>query len=958
MASGGTFFKYSFLQIFKNSRRTFSAIIGVTLAVTLVAAESISIDSSARAVMDSLLAGVPVDMMASTATTTDFSTVARSLGRVSLVDRVEPISGYQYQATVRSAKNSSAVFPLNLSGVGDGFGRVESRFGFSGKFQLSPGGIVISENRSALIGAGAGQKLTLVGTVQVGYNSTTGLPVYQNNTVELAITAVISHEGVPDSYTIVNEAPSIYNPEGRENPAKMGAMGRYFTKDVAAFVELGELGGIVARLRDGSSSHEMREVDDHFNRTFHYCIWTQRYSVMNPFDPDGSRQSLAKLEQRLTLAGDEFSVDIFENNIEPILTRTYDSALSARGKYLAFSLPVIFLGFYLGILGVEMGMAERRQEAALVKSRGATRSHLLRLLLIEGVFLGVLAGVLGLVAGALISAALFASFVPAASGLSAGLYITDTSVGLAMFLGVLLMALAMFLPARRAVRTEISEGLHYYSTEEATEKYNPKWAILFSVLSVLFYIVIMLFDPQKWYEEGLSLDLVYFVLSVIRGIGSLVSWLIPVLLIFGVTSLLTRASYRPYSFLARMTRPLTGELWPVVDRNLVRNPKRASRVCIIIAISITFGILVTTWAGTESDHQERLSRVIVGADVRAVFSTTGRANLSLGPAISALPHVGDVALTYSVELASIARGGIDLYALPARNYSRVAYLDDHLFLEGSPSDVASLAGGKRIMINQALQAETSARAGDTVNLRISTGSASQPVQLSCRIIAVVKALPGMVGEVHNGYIQTLLPAAFIDQSNLDLSSLPVNGVAAFVKSDSPGEVAREMKAAFAGGRLGQVLVEEDYLSEIQSGPVSVSDYKFLLIESAFALVIVTVGLALILTAAVYERRKETAGWIARGATRRQVASMFVAEAMTLLALALAVGVVVGFLTAYMVLGLFGTSGVDPVGRSLVVSADTLWLVGATVASLLLTSYAVSWKASRVELAQVLRLRGA
>src|SRR5512137_2606793 len=101
MASAGTFLRYSLLQTFKNSRRTFSAIIGVTLAVTLVAAESISIDSSARAVMDSLLAAAPVDMMASTATTTDFSTVARSLGRVSLVDRVEPISGYQYQATVR-----------------------------------------------------------------------------------------------------------------------------------------------------------------------------------------------------------------------------------------------------------------------------------------------------------------------------------------------------------------------------------------------------------------------------------------------------------------------------------------------------------------------------------------------------------------------------------------------------------------------------------------------------------------------------------------------------------------------------------------------------------------------------------------------------------------------------------------------------------------------------------------
>jgi len=958
MASAVTFFKYSFLGIFKNSRRTFSAIIGVTLAVTLVAAQNISVDSSARAVMDQLLAGVPVDMMARTAATTDYSGVAGSLARVSLVDGVEPISGNQYTTLARSSVNTSATFPIRLSGVEPGFGRVASRFGLSGRFQLSPGGIVISENLSAATGVGAGQRLSLVETVEVGWNSTTGRPVYRNNTVELSVTAVVSHEGVPDSYEIVNEAPSIYNPQGRENPAKTGEMGRYFVKNTASFVVLGELGGIVARLKEGSGPPVMKDVDEHFNRTFHYCIWTQRYSVMNPFDPDGSRQSLAKLEQRLSLAGDKFGVDIFENDLQPILTRTYDSAISARGKYLAFSLPVIFLGFFLGIIGVDMGMAERRQEAALVKSRGATRSHLLWLFLVEGVFLGILSGALGLVAGALISAALFAYFVPAASGLAPGLYITDFSIELGMFLGVLLMALAMFLPARRASRAEVSEGLHYYSTEEATEKYKSRYAILFTFLSVTFYLVITLFDPQKWYEEGRPLNTAYNVLSILRAVGTLISWLIPVLLIFGVTSLLTRASYKPYGYLARLTRPLTGELWPVVDRNLVRNPKRASRVCIIIAISITFGILVTTWASTEYDHQQRLSRVIVGADVRAVLSSSGSVNLSIGSAIAHLAHVDDSAVSYSIDQASIGRGGIDLFTLMARNYSRVAFLDDHLFLEGSRSDVASLAGGKRIIINQALQAETSARAGDTVNLKITVGTGSQPIQLSCRIVAVVKALPGMVGEVQNGYIQTLLPAAFIDQSNLDLRSVSIKQVSVFVESGSPRQAAREIKAAFPGGRTAQVLVEEEYLAELQGGPVSISDYKFLLIEGGFALVIVTVGLALILTAAVYERRKETAGWLARGATRRQVASMFVAEATTLLALALAVGILAGFMTAYMALGLFGTSGVDPVGRSLIVSSDTLWLVGATVASLLITSYAVSWKASRVDLAQVLRIRGA
>lgn len=955
MASAGTFLRYSLLQTFKNTRRTFSAIIGVTLAVTLVAAENISVDSSARAVMDSLLEKVPVDLTARTSDTENYGSVARDLSRVSLVSAVEPISGNQYSARVRSAQNLSETFPLNLSGVEGSFGDVASRFGFSGDFRLLPGGIVISQNLSARIGAAAGQKAVLVESVFAGYDERTRLPVFRNNTVELEVSSVISHAGVPDSWEVSSSSPSIYNPQGRVRPE--GEAGRLFARDAAAFVELGELGSIVARLRQGADTTAMKAVDDRFNRTFHYCIWTERYSVLSPFDSDGSRQSLAKLEARLTLAGDEFGVDIFENNLEPVLERTYQSFQDARVKYLAFSLPVVFLGLYLGVLGVDMGMAERRREAALLKSRGGTRSHLVRLFITEGVVLGMLAGALGILFGALISAVLFQYFVPAASGLAPGLYITSYSVGLSMFLGVLLMLIAMYLPARRAARVEIIKGLHYYSTEESVERYNPSWALLFSAISVMFYLVITLFDPQKWYEEGRGLDVTYFVLSFLRIIGTLVSWLIPLLLIFGVTALLTRASYRPYALLARWTRPLTGELWPVVERNLVRNPRRASRVCVIIAVSITFGILVTTWAATEIDHQRALSRVIVGADLRAEFPVSAAYNASLGPALESLPHVGGAAFAYSVEGASIARGGVDLYALQARSYSRVAYLDERLFLEGSPSDVASMAKGKRIIINQALQAQSSAGAGDTVLVKISTRAQGQPIQISCRIVAVVKALPGTLGDVYNGYIQNLLPAAYIDAGNLDIRSVSVNRATAFVESGSPGLAAREIWAAFPAVRPWQVLVEEDYLEDLKGGPVSVADYKFLLIESGFALVIVTAGLALILMAAVYERRKETAGWMARGATRRQVALIFVAEAATLLSLALAVGLVVGFMTAYMALGLFGSSGVDPVGRSLIVSADTLWLLAATVASLIVTSYAVAWKASRVELAQVLRLRG-
>jgi len=508
MASAGTFFKYSFLQIFKNSRRTFSAMVGVTLAVSLVAAENISVDSSARMVMESLLSGVPVDLMARTTVPRDYAGIAEEISRVALVDRVEPISGYHYDSKVISANGTSERLPVKLSGVRPEFGRVASRFGFQGKFTLAPGGIVISRNLSAASGIGVGGVLWLEETVDLGPNPVTHVQEWRNNTVELKVTAVISHAEVPSKYDLPGEGAgvSVSNPGGRTSPTEFGELGRYFVKNLAAFVVLEELGDLASRLHSRPQPTDASTIDQKYNRTFEYCIWLQRLSVLNPFDPDGSRSSLAKLEQRISIAGMEADLDIFQNNLETIIDQTSRTATDARGRYLAFSLPVVALGLYLGILGVDLGMAERRQEAALIMSRGAGKTHLLRLFLTEGLCLGILAGLAGLVLGALISVLLFQYFVPAATGLNLQLLLTPFSASLSIFLGVILMLAAIYRPARRISGTDISEGLHYYSTEEATERYNPRNAIIMTSLSVVMYLALVLFDPQAWYDEGRPLD--------------------------------------------------------------------------------------------------------------------------------------------------------------------------------------------------------------------------------------------------------------------------------------------------------------------------------------------------------------------------------------------------------------------------------------------------------------------
>ncbi len=56
-----TFFRYALLDLVRGRRRTFSSILGIVMAVTFLSGTFIAIDSSARATLEGLLAGVNGD---------------------------------------------------------------------------------------------------------------------------------------------------------------------------------------------------------------------------------------------------------------------------------------------------------------------------------------------------------------------------------------------------------------------------------------------------------------------------------------------------------------------------------------------------------------------------------------------------------------------------------------------------------------------------------------------------------------------------------------------------------------------------------------------------------------------------------------------------------------------------------------------------------------------------------
>ncbi len=74
MSSAGAFIRFAFGSIFRNRRRAISAMIGIILAVTLIAGENIAIDTTASSALMNALKAVQVDFIAS-ASSSDYMNV-------------------------------------------------------------------------------------------------------------------------------------------------------------------------------------------------------------------------------------------------------------------------------------------------------------------------------------------------------------------------------------------------------------------------------------------------------------------------------------------------------------------------------------------------------------------------------------------------------------------------------------------------------------------------------------------------------------------------------------------------------------------------------------------------------------------------------------------------------------------------------------------------------------------
>jgi putative ABC transport system permease protein len=902
--------------------------LGVLLAVTFVAGTFIAIDSSARATLDATLAGISGDFAYvfnnpnSNLSYTELEAALLEVGGVVDVSAGVHLPVYSIDNGTRLSNGGRETFltayaidpahpPALMKGVT-----------VTGSLD-QPRTIGLSRDLADSLGVRIGDRVRALAS----YNATFSW------TANMTVGALLD----------------------RSAPSASGCFPYSCSGPGFAIVHLRDKGWLFTQL-------QMSPI----GASFYGEIWIDRTRFVNPYDLDATARNLLILERRLNSI--LFPYGYVTNNIGPQLQDFQNQIGIQRVQYLLLSMPVLLLGIYLGVVGVDLSHAERRRELAVLKTRGARPRQLMGLLLLEAVVGGLIATAIGLALGVGLSRFLLGVVNPygAKPAPYEAFVLSTNTIFTVAILSVVLMASVSYRSAKRTAGLPIVETLRYYAPGETRIHYSPNLDLALISISVLVYVLV------ASRRNGPS-DLWTFLLGFIPFI---LLPFVPLLLIVGITRLATRSTGKVYDWFSRAAKPFTKDLYYVIRRNLMRNPRRSANVAIIIALGLAFGVFSLTILATNQAHLEREIRMGIGADM-AVFLAgppsiqppSILANLGAIPGVSGATPVTTLGLTAQYGYPVV-------YALDPDAYFAVAQPEDWYFESGNRgTGLAILQQKGQVLVSKSYADKLALFVGDRIPLSAMfswNGSVTGTVRDNVTVGGIVSRLPGMsysgvyyspprIGPFDSthaiwGSVQTL--TAFLGSN----ASRNFGTIDRYLADLGPGADYRSVKAATLRIPLvSRVEVTQELVEAQTQSAGARAFYGFLAMEIAFIVIILTAGVGLILYAASLERDVEFAAIIARGSSAWQTAKLLVGEAFVIMLVGLTIGVGVGAGTGFLASQWLATGPTgaltSPVPYFFVFPWEAVLLVILGPASMLLSAFAVSTRTAHLNVAKVLKLRG-
>jgi putative ABC transport system permease protein len=880
--------------------RTATRVLVLAAAVGLLGAMLLFIGSSLRTMTGSAIRSVPLDWQGPVSSYAAAGGVAAGVAQQSGVAAATPAATAPFAGVVHSGPAGvSTAGSGSLLAVNPGYERHFNVYRFL-QGGLVPGQIVLDQQLAATLQARIGDAVTI-----------TPRPGARPRSFRVSGVALIT---APD---IVFQP---LNPQLGPAPAQPPANAAILPLDTFARTMAPELPSITAAnigssAVPGAQSGVQWQVDAQADPALLGHTPGQAYTH--------SVQTVNRIER--SLPGQVQFVD----NLSDRLNTAAGDALYAETLYIMLALPGALVGLGLAYIAA-LGTVERdRQELALLRARGARRTHLLALAGAESAAIGLLAGALGTGVAVLAAQGLIQGGV----GLTAVRGIVVAAVCVALATGG---ALAARLGATAAVwRSTVSSA-----RRSVRREHRPLWQRLY-----LDLIALALSGLIYWLTASTGFSAIVnpdsnptLSLSVYMFFGPALLWL-------GATLLLVRLRGGALAWAARR---IAGPRAKTPNGFLLASAGRRgapiNRGLIIVGLLLAFGVNLGIFTATYDQQAGVDAQLTLGADVTVAAPPGVASGHDLSRRIAAVPGV-DATTAVDHSYAYVGPDLQDTYGIDPNTFTGATSLRDSYFLGGTAAQIMARLRTRPdgILVSKETITDYSLNLGDLLRLRVLDHRTGQFHVVPFHVVGVVQEFPSAP---RDSFMVTNL-------SYISAADHAGGANVVFVRSGDPsGTAARIAAATQSDGTIVKDITQQAQQTVSSITTVDLRGVSKIL--EAFTVLLAAAAMGLFIALNQIERRQEYATMAALGARLRQIRSFTLSEAALVLGAGIPLAALLGWVLSQMLIAML-QHAFDPPPDQLAVPWTYLGeLVGAAIVGSLIAAIIASRSQARMNLGAILR----
>lgn len=635
--------------------------------------------------------------------------------------------------------------------------------------------------------------------------------------------------------------------------------------------------------------------------------------------------------------------DYLLDNISNTLGVAAQDAAVAKRLFIFLGVPGGLLAAMLAAYAGTVLAAAQRREQATLRIRGASRRHLLRMLMLRTATLTAVGSAVGLVLGYVVVAVILGQDSLNRAGTSN--LLVSALIGSGS--GFMATGTALYLTGRRSIDREINED------RARLAERPPLWRrARLDLIAVAVVAVGTVLAVRADAFAGAA-GSVYFGRSVELNLPILV---LPVAVWMGGSLLAARlfgtllGRTQPQST-SEVGRPLPSLFRLSVSRRPWAVGNGAVVVSLIVALTSSLGAFTSSYDATKAGD----ARFANGSDIRITPSPTSHRTYGVADAATfrtdGVRGVSPVIYSVSNVILRSARTSdpANVAAIDPRSYASIAPVSDAQFPAGNAAAMMHMleVDPTAVLVSQEMAAFLKAVPGDTLRALLVRATPDQ-VEVKLHIVGLFQRLPGfpegadavMSIQEHTAQVPDKMPDFFL---------------AATASSDAAGLERAVSSLGHGPGANGSLQIDTRLttLARDQSSLAALNISGLIRLDSTFALFMAAVAVAIFVFGLLLQRRREYITLRAQGVEARTIRLLIAGEAS---AVALG-GAVAGFLVGaamgyYFVLVLRPLFVLAP-SYTLSASAVALPILLVFVATAV-TSIAASRLVSRLDPTELLR----